>query len=151
MYNKRTFSFVLFTSTFWIVEMVFAFSAYLVFMLAFGLPKDTSAPIIKPELSSQDTKADESEGLSDTSRTFPTFSKQPPLKYSSTKIREEEEIEEDKLALPTAAEADDEDEEDDFVVDHGIGAGMRSDSGLGTSMDSGAGQADALRRRKMKR
>lgn len=162
MYNQRTLSFVVFTSTFWTVEMVFAFSAYLVLTLTFGATHKSTGGSIgdTPE---QDIKAEDSDGaLSDTSRTFPTLSSQPPLHYTSPKagneerLREEEEEErereQEKLAALPADAADDEDEDDDFVFDHGVG-GLRSDSGLGTSMESGAGSAaDALRRRrKMKR
>jgi len=157
MYNHRTLAFAIFTATFWAVEMAFAIAAYLLVALIFtgraspiadkALPKSD-----KSEVDSITHEDSEELALSDTSRTFPTFSKQPALRYSPPQNIKQEEMEMEEVQPGmTTAEADDEDEEDDdFVFDHGVTAGMRSDSGLGTSMESSAGGSDAMRRRKLK-
>lgn len=159
MYNHRTLAFTIFATTFWAVEMGFAIAAYLLVALIFtgrASPVADKA-LLKSKGNVDSTAYEDSDGpaLSDTSRTFPTFSKQPALKYSSplkTKEDKPEMEEVPSVTAVTAAEADDEDEEDDdFVFDHGVTtAGMRSDSGLGTSMESSAGGSDSMRRRKMK-
>ena len=88
--------------------------------------------------------------LSDTERTFPTLGGKKPLRYSSPRIKREEEDGETEVILPadgTAAPllADDEEEEDDDGVD------MESfvDSGMGTSLESTAGgRRESIRRRR---
>lgn len=98
--------------------------------------------------------------ISDTSAAFPTFSKQPPLKYShSEQMKKEEDYDDAKIKheddedgaelFREGATADDErddydeDEDADFVLDSpntGLQSlydgGARSDSGLGTSLES---------------
>ena len=93
---------------------------------------------------------EDSDGMSDTSRTFPTRTGQPPLRYSSPKIKEEDRDEPlPAEAQQLAAEADDEDEDADFVLDEPGPAGRGvSDSGIGTSLESSAGRPDTTRRRK---
>ena len=114
------------------------------------------------------------EDLSDTSRSFPTFSRQPGLRYSHSAIAariKQEELDEDvkgeslrslPLAPTTAAEGDEEDEgeEDDedadFVLEQrferladSAAAKVDLDSGIGSSMDSSAasrGLADLRKR-----
>ena len=110
------------------------------------------------------------EDLSDTSRSFPTFSRQPGLRYSHSAIAariKQEELDEDikvPIVPTTAAEGDeedegeDEDEDDDadFVLeqrferlaDSAAGRGD-FDSGIGSSIDSSAasrGLADLRKR-----
>ncbi|KAI7148455.1 hypothetical protein KC352_g28902, partial [Hortaea werneckii] len=87
--------------------------------------------------------------LSDTERTFPTLGGKMPLRYSSPRIKREEEDGETEVILPadgTAAPllADDEEEDDD-------GVDMESfvDSGIGTSLESAAGaRRESIRRRR---
>ncbi len=86
--------------------------------------------------------------LSDTPRTFPTYGRQPPLRYVP-KVKEEDNEESvlDEIAdQPPAAEADDEDEEEgeDFPQ-----RGGKTDSGIGTSF-SEAGERSGLARRRSK-
>ncbi|KAI7303790.1 hypothetical protein KC315_g15476 [Hortaea werneckii] len=88
--------------------------------------------------------------LSDTERTFPTLGGKQPLRYSSPRIKREEEDGETEVILPadgTAAPllADDEDDEEEDGVD------MESfvDSGIGTSLESTAGgRRESVRRRR---
>lgn len=95
----------------------------------------------------EDAKA--SARLSDTERTFPTLGGKKPLRYSSPRIKREEEDGETEVILPadgTAAPllADDEEEDDD-------GVDMESfvDSGIGTSLESTAGgRRESIRRRR---
>lgn len=112
-------------------------------------PEDESVQTVKKE----ETDDEDIDNLSDTSRTFPTFSRQPPLRYSAPKIKKEEEPDEEEKILQatniqplTNAEADDEDEDADFVIEGR--AGGRSDSGLGTSLESSAGRTDGVKRRR---
>ena len=93
-------------------------------------------------------KEDEEEvDLSDASRTFPTYGKQPPLKYESQikDERAEEDLVIDQTAIQPlgAGEADDEDE-DGVDIDE---RGRRSDSGLGTSFSEGGDRTGLARRR----
>jgi len=155
MYNHRIMSFILMTSTFWAVEMTFTFAAWLILsFLVF--PQSEAGPTVKQErddgsgaIKEEGTDEETVDDLSDTSRTFPTYSRQPPLRYSSPRIKKEEEEEGPSAlqAIPPAVEADDE-EDDDFVLDDGahLGGG-RSDSGLGTSMESSVDRRDSVRRR----
>ena len=103
--------------------------------------------------------------LSDTSRSFPTFSRQPGLRYSHSAIAariKQEELDEDvklPLAPATAAEGDeedegeDEDEDADFVLEQrferladsaagrGGGGGAGGERGEGRDFDSGIGSS----------
>ncbi|KAI7262951.1 hypothetical protein KC345_g9278 [Hortaea werneckii] len=87
--------------------------------------------------------------LSDTERTFPTLGGKMPLRYSSPRIKREEEDGETEVILPadgTAAPllADDEEEEDD-----GVDMENFVDSGIGTSLESAAGsRRESIRRRR---
>lgn len=135
--------------------MTFALSLWVAISLLFLSSTSEATPSGKSELQDDgDIKSetaddhDLSEGLSDTSRTFPTYSRQPPLRYSSSKIKKEEE-EEEKLSAPplhaTTLEADDEDEDADFVIERG---GRFTDSGLGTSVESSGVRSDSVRKRR---
>jgi seipin len=152
MYNYRILSFLTLTGAFWTVEMLF--TAFIWFGLSvYILPKglDTAATngAVKSEPSPV-KREDENEGsLSDTPRTFPTLTGQPPLHYSSPRVKSEEEDEKPAVDThPQTAEADDEDEDADFVLEEPgtVGRGF-SDSGIGTSMESSAGRAENFRRR----
>lgn len=146
MYNHRIISAVLFVTLFWATEMAFAGLAWASasFYFSSPTPKDQSDQLgsdddqtIKQEPASDPGSRLE---MSDTERTFPSQSKQQPLRYQSPKqdegsLRIKQEGEE--YTRTKATEADDEDEDVDFV-----------DSGLGTSMESSAARRDSVRRRK---
>ncbi|KAI6788916.1 hypothetical protein KC361_g8772 [Hortaea werneckii] len=89
--------------------------------------------------------------LSDTERTFPTLGGKEPLRYSSPRIKREEEDGETEVILPadgTAAPllADDEDDEEE---EDGVDVESFVDSGIGTSLESTAGgRRESVRRRR---
>jgi seipin len=127
MYNYRITSFVVFTSLFWLVEMLFAAATWAI--LTFVLPQSTA---LVPKYEEEDdfsVKEEERQGT----------------------VKKEEEQEGRSLRDIPAAEADD---EDDDVPGHSlIGTGnLRiSDSGIGTSMESSSSRLDHIRRRQKSR
>ncbi|KAK4993056.1 hypothetical protein LTR66_006126 [Elasticomyces elasticus] len=165
MYNWKMTSAWVFVGGFWIVEMLCTGAAWALLVFAFsrnaneGLrsPKSETeqqyGSTVKTEdawhdsigIKKEEYPDDDAEDLSDTSRTFPTYAGQPPLRYSTPKIKKEEDMD---FAAPsqvpplTQGEADDEDEDADFILDR--------DSGLGTSMESSSGRREILRRRRSK-
>ncbi|OCL09174.1 hypothetical protein AOQ84DRAFT_27469, partial [Glonium stellatum] len=161
MYNYRVLSFVAFTTLFWSVEMTFLLLTWAFFTFIFSSPSTalgTARPKREPTDSSHPVKVEPDsdgatlESLSDTSRTFPTFSRQPPLRYSASRVKEEEGESSRRLEdIPTRTpgDADDEDEDADFVLDDTTGINVvPSDSGLGTSLESSVERRSrAMRRR----
>jgi seipin len=149
MYNYRIVSFLTLTGAFWTVEMTFAALVWLALSI-FVFPQD--APVKKeerPQIKRERGEEDDSEALSDTPRTFPTLTGQPPLRYSSPRVKSEEEDGAQPIdAHPATAEADDEDEDADFLLEESgpVGRGV-SDSGIGTSMESSHGRPENVRRR----
>lgn len=147
MYNHRITSAIVFIGAFWGTEVLFTAICWAVLSVwIFSSGDDTS---IKTEakdnkrIKAEDSEGEEQAMLSDTERTYPTYSKGPAMRYSSPAIKKEEtEPEPFPQLLTTALEADDEDESDDFF-----------DSGLGTSLESSTGHGsskEALRKRKNK-
>ncbi|KAF2843323.1 hypothetical protein M501DRAFT_994219 [Patellaria atrata CBS 101060] len=155
MYKYRIISFIVFTSTFWAVEMSFTLVVWFVLSTFIISGPETTEP--KHEGPTDDTTKIKKEGedaddridaISDTSRTFPTSSRQPPLRYSSPNVKEEEE-DKGPLDIPqVTVDADDEDEDADFVLDKPGRPTVNSDSGIGTSMESTAGRRDPIRKRR---
>ena len=152
IYNHRILSYLFFTSTFWTCSMLSSLLAW--FVLGSYFSGDQGRDVKKEEVEHEGgiIKAEEeddqfdpfsTEDLSDTSRSFPTIGRQMPLHFSSGRDgtrrgqREEEnriKKEEDTIMAstsiqPLGAEADDEDEDDEF--------GIRPwrDSGIGTSIE----------------
>ena len=130
------------------VEMTFAGIVWLVLSIFVFPDKSSLTTVRKEEEESTPIKKeqrDEHSDMSDTPHTFPTLSGQPPLRYSSPHVKEEE-----TPAPPdnevAVGEADD--EEDDFILDEtgAIGRAV-SDSGIGTSMESSSGRPESIRRR----
>lgn len=187
MYRHRILSFVVCTSVFWAVEMGVAVSVWGVASLMYYRGKKTQQQqrdeyaVFKAEGEEHEQGAvrvkqeedDDEDTMSDTSRSFPTYSRQPPLRYSGTAARikqEEEEAEEAAareeagMGMPvvptTAAEGDVEDEYEDedadFVLEQrferlagdsgGIMRRGEFDSGIGSSMESSGGRGDLRRR-----
>lgn len=146
MYNYRILSFIVLTGMFWAVEATFACLFWLILSI-FVFPENAPPTDTKKEEDSVRIKKEEDEhsDMSDTPHTFPTLSGQPPLRYSSPHVKEE-----DTPAPPdnevAVGEADDED--DDFVLDStGPMRTQVSDSGIGTSMESSSGRPENIRRR----
>jgi seipin len=160
MYNYRIASFLTFTGLFWTVEMgallcTWALLSLWIFPHTTGFFAHERPAEKEEEDRSQGEKwkqefvreepepsglPTESENLSDTERSFPTFSRQPPLRYTSPSGIKKEETpaeREDLSNIPLAPgeAADDEDEDADFLLDDGVVRTNR-DSGLGTSLES---------------
>jgi seipin len=141
MYNHRIISAIIFITSFWITELVFAGLAWaaLSFYLQTPPPEVKSEPQAGDQQRIKQEPQDDEAQLSDTERTFPTTSKQTPLRYQSPVKQEEED---DTFVLPEASnravEADDEDEDADTFLD----------SGIGTSLESSAARRDSMRKRR---
>ncbi|GAB7347181.1 hypothetical protein MBLNU459_g3293t2 [Dothideomycetes sp. NU459] len=149
LYNYRIISAVVFTGAFWCTEMVTMALAWVALSLFIFPDKDKRVAVKKQEdgegrIKDEEYTEDDTATLSDTERTFPTYGGQPPLKYSSPAIKKEESPTEPFPPI-MGGEADDEDEDVDFLLDE---TGRRSDSGLGTSMDSSSGKKETIRKRK---
>ena len=142
MYNHRIISAFVFITGFWTTEMIFAGLAWAALSIYLqphpqeNMSEDSSGNAVPIKQESQEGKMN----LSDTERTFPTSSRQQPLRYESPNIKQEEY--EDAVLLPEsstrATEADDEEDDPE----------MYRDSGLGTSLESGTNRRDSMRRRK---
>jgi seipin len=158
MYNYRLSSFVVFSAAFWIVEMLAATVTWAVLSYYIFANKDSSNPTTDEtaDPDNKPIKAESDDGtiddMSDTERTFPTYGRQPPLRYSSPHIKKEESEEPVLAPLRAGEAADDEDESDDFVLDASGavtgGRDGRDDSGIGTSMESGVEQREKVRKRR---
>ncbi|USP73967.1 hypothetical protein yc1106_01241 [Curvularia clavata] len=145
---------------FWGMEMCVLLFTWGAFTLLFSKssPQDTAADgKIKTEGQNEatiKTEAGETEPgtpYSDTSRTFPTLPSQQPLSYSSPSPKEERN-EPALHDIPAKEEAEADDEEDDFILEEPVprmGAereGVFTDSGIGTSLESGVERGLARRR-----
>ncbi|KAI9724421.1 MAG: hypothetical protein M1812_000489 [Candelaria pacifica] len=158
MYNHRIISLLVFTTIFWSVEVTFTSVAWLVLSsyLKSTTPKSDSIKADGDSETSTIKKEEESdvaftEGLSDTTRSFPTYSRQPPLRYNPPRVKTEDEDEQEEIERTTAIEpliGEADDEEDDDILDLGASRDRRSDSGLGTSMDDSAARREGVQRRR---
>lgn len=153
MYNHRIASAAFFISAFWMTEMAAMSVAWLVLSIFVFPTKDKTvvktekrgAQSIKREEEEEETPEDTAGKLSDTERTYPSYGGGPMMRYESPETdrkikREVDSMEPFPPLVQQTAEADDEEEEDDFVLD----------SGLGTSLESSAGsrREGGVRRRK---
>ncbi|KAF1999672.1 hypothetical protein P154DRAFT_467460 [Amniculicola lignicola CBS 123094] len=173
MYNHRIASFIFFSTMFWAVEMALLIMTWGMFTLLFGGKAEREGTEghgrvkIKqePGAITPKTEGDISEAetpLSDTERTFPTLSSQQPLRYSSptegkSKSKGERDtprLEDIPARTDAEADAEDEDEDADFILDEPVqntAANVLTDSGIGTSMESGRdGDRGLVRRRSQK-
>jgi seipin len=146
MYNHRIISAVFFVGVFWSVEMVFAGIAWVGLVAYLGnafKTEERESMRIKDDANTED---EEQAFLSDTERTFPTLSKQQPLRFRSPEVKKEKKEEDPSVEVSlqdvpplTGLEADDEDEDGDYFLD----------SGIGTSMESGGGsREESMRKRR---
>ena len=146
MYHYWLASFIIFSAAFWLCEVCFMGLAWVALSVLLQGPAAGVKPE-EPETESEGKRTAVSkpirrfgDDMSDTERTFPSTSRQMPLKFEG-KVKSEE-LERlplgDILPVPTGlgAEADDEDDDD--------GAGFR-DSGIGTSYSDG--NREGVRRR----
>lgn len=157
MYNHRILSLLLFTSVFYFTSLLSAAAAWLGFSNVIsprsrtgkttslgGLDNDTSDGLLtesKDDLDDLDLP-----DLSDTPRTFPTSSRQPPLRYplsprATPDVDGEASTRSSREIHTPAGDTDSEDER----LDLGRGGG-RTDSGIGTSLDESSGRT--MRRRR---
>lgn len=175
MYNHRALSFTVFTTVFWAVEMAgtlmaWAVLAWYLYPREPGKTKTVGGIKMEEEdegeegrdIKQEDEIDGEHSALSDTSRTFPTFSRrQPPLHYRSpARVKSEEDEEQQRrmgsipaLTSPplqvedpiVPADADDEDEDADFLPEAmtapklGTGVPGGGGGGGGGRSDSGLG------------
>ncbi|KAK3945586.1 putative adipose-regulatory protein-domain-containing protein [Diplogelasinospora grovesii] len=146
MYNHWLASFMVFTGAFWGLEVVFMAAAWGALMLVLGGvgggegsgdkvgikggEKGTGRRIIKGE-----------EEMSDTERTFPSTSKQPPLRYEG-RVKTEEGVEGTTALAEVPAVGAEADDEDDEIATEGF-----RDSGIGTSGYSDHLSREGARRR----
>jgi seipin len=157
MYNHCILSFAIGTSAFWGAE-VFSLALGWAALYTIFARRGPMHDLAKAEAGDDAVKKEEDDtddlDLSDTPRSFPTYGRQPPLRYTP-EVKEEDEEERSLLdtalqPLPAEAEADDESED---VVDvggaFGAGRGM-TDSGIGTSLSEGGGAGGSARRRSSK-
>ncbi|KAI5198281.1 hypothetical protein E4T39_06825 [Aureobasidium subglaciale] len=148
MYNHRITSAAVFIGAFWGTGVLFTAICWAVLSVwIFSSGDDTSIKTEEkdaPRIKAEDSDIEDPARLSDTERTYPTYSKGATMRFNSPAIKKEEtEPEPFPQLLPAALEADDEDESDDFF-----------DSGLGTSLESSTGHGsskEALRKRKTKK
>lgn len=174
MYHYRLSSFVLFTGLFWSVEICVVLITWGVFSLLLGgagqvKEEEQKDSVVKVEDGGAVTPKTEpassapSTPLSDTSRTFPTLRSQQPLHYSSSsgeasKMKAERNTPAlEDIPAREEAEADDEDEDADFILEEPVpntAANVLTDSGIGTSLESSreaGGERGLVRRRSEKR
>ena len=155
MYNYRLTSFAVLTFTFWCTEMTVAAIIYFALTwLRREAPEEKEdhreGTKIKPEQRLTPGTSDD-QHVSDTERIFPSpGSRDHPLRYTPPTVKQEEpEVKlEPQESVPLAGvEADDEDEDADFVIEDVTRRAY--DSGLGTSMESSSTTArQSVRRRK---
>lgn len=175
MYNHRVFSFAVGTSFFWASGMGSLLTIWgLASLLLPSARKTDKTQKIegasdaeidgkdKTKTIKREDRDSDLDTMSDTSRSFPTFSRQPPLHYSSSSSRTKQEPREDESkaqaggegAAAAAAAADvsatDTDEDADFLLQEpeSVWQSQREfrDSGLGTSYESGSGSNLSRRR-----
>ncbi|KAL5375679.1 hypothetical protein DPSP01_011037 [Paraphaeosphaeria sporulosa] len=161
MYTHRLTSAAVFIGVFWGVEMGVLLFTWALFAFCMGTVDDENTTQggekVKTERGTVTPKTEPAESepptpMSDTDRAFPTLSTQQPLRYSSSSPKEERATPalED---IPTREEAEADDEDDDFLVEEPIpnsAAGVLTDSGIGTSMESSI-ERKGLNRRKSQR
>jgi seipin len=133
MYNWWLTSFVVFTSIFWGVEVIFTVAFWLCFSMLLSSKNEPSAK--KEPNQKTNIKREAEDG--------------PEENNADVKEEEGEPLLHDYPAA-TEADVEDEDEPDLPVVVGGSHIGAPSDSGLGTSMESSATKRDTVRRRASK-
>lgn len=143
-------SFVLFTTLFWLCELFFAGVAVLFLSLLFGGSNSKSSKIVKKEGDNGGQPAIKQEGegtagktLEDIPMTFPTSSRQPPLRYDPEPSVSGATPQAEVPPAAAGGEADDEDDEEE--EEEGYETRFH-DSGIGTSYSERDGPG-SLRRR----
>lgn len=134
LHHHRVASFIVLTTGFWACEVLIMLVVWVFLSLLFG--GGGSGGGKTAGMGGAVKVKTEPEEMSDTERTFPSTSNQPPLKYESRAVKTEHPGVESPAKLPSAApgaEADDEDDEPGAYYDEPGGQGTWPDSGIGTS------------------
>src|SRR5438046_10683608 len=96
MYNHRILSFIAFTCLFWFINLTFAGLAWLFLSSYFHTPElhqvikadngaiNTDVIGTPAGIKTEDEESESEPDLSDTPRSFPTYGRQPTLRYSPT-------------------------------------------------------------------
>ncbi|KAG8626884.1 hypothetical protein KVT40_005829 [Elsinoe batatas] len=163
MCNFRTASGIAFILSFFFMEVVTALGIYgFLSFVVFGGDRPEGQKTIKDAPSADDSETaikdeeTETEGMSTTERTFPSYGGGMAMRYSQPAVKQEGEGSKSavieglggltNMTPGPGGEADDEDDEDaDFVLDD---TERWRDSGLGTSMESGRERSGGVRRRR---
>ena len=162
MYNHRILSLFLFVTSFYLTSIVSTGLAW-VLLTVYLKPASVDEAKVKadpdsvtapdtPILKTEDSDTDAYD-LSDTPRNFPTYSRQPPLRYPRGQAGRSRSDDPDPSA-PIQALGDDGDDANGAGGQGGPGAGTgrRTDSGIGTSLDEavggGGGGLGGLQRRR---
>lgn len=148
MYNHRVISFVLFTGLFWISTLVFATLTWATLSI-YSAPKEKVMKKISedslegssnkveelitdddPEIKTEEVTTDDEPDLSDTPRIFPTYGRQPPLRFDPKVKNVIDEMEYSQIDPILKEEV--------YYEDQGeyIGTTIisKTDSGIGTSL-----------------
>lgn len=157
MYNYRIISLLIFSTMFYLTSLASALGVWTLFWTYFPNPSPATAGGASPDGTDhemlpetswlkQGRESDlDSPDISDTPRTFPTYARQPPLRYlptpRATPDREESEVIKSTESQAHVVEADD---EDDLIDD--FRGGGRIDSGIGTSMEEDSARTVQRRR-----
>lgn len=149
MVHYRISTYLAFTFLFWVCEMIFMGLAWGLYTSVIETPAVADGKVPRLEgawrraVKEEDEGTGDGEDSEDRPDTFPTYGRQPPLKYEP-KMKQECSEEPLLSEIPReGAEADDEDEGEEEDVDE---YGLKKDSGIGTSYDEeGSGR---IRRRK---
>jgi seipin len=152
MYTHRLTSAAVLIAVFWVVELGVLLFTWALFAFYFGKTDGEDRTQGGDKIKAEPADSEPPTPMSDTSHTFPTLSSQQPLQYSSSSPKEERATPalED---IPTKEEAEADDEEDDFLLEEprpNSAAGVLTDSGIGTSMESTI-ERKGLNRRKSHR
>lgn len=145
MYNHRIIAFMIFTTAFWIAEMLFAAIGWLG-LRTYLVPKEEDE-VVKKEERHDGLKEEDSDemDLSDMTRTEPRSGR--PLRGPTVKHEDSEESGLDELDIPAvSAEPDGEGAEDEKTGLVGSTGGV-VDSAIGTSFSESSGNAGLSRRR----
>jgi seipin len=139
MWHYRLPTFIVFTTLFWLCEVVFMIMAWLA-LSSLLQPTSIETGLVPVPMKKEGERGQEND-LSDAPRSFPTYGRQPPLRYEPRVKEEGQGWQQQSMELPPAgAEADDEEDDDGESKDS-----WKGDSGIGTSYSEGG--AGELRRR----
>jgi len=147
MHTHRLASAAMFIGAFWGMEMVVVLITWAAIALCFPGEEERDDGGRRRVKLEEDESEVGTPAFSDTDRTFPTLPSQRPLHYTSPK---EEEKEPELGDVPVKEEAEADDEEDDYFLEEPIpntAAGVLTDSGIGTSMESSVERRGLTRRR----